>query len=161
MIKLIKIKLRMLSGLLTNLISMDPSGFLRAKKEHVSGYLSKYVPQNIFEIPADLVPTYPRVTVFDIENGEKESKLLFDSSDFLTINYAFNINSGLYGQSLRIGNVLNFRERELKILDIRFDILDIFDDYSKDSFGKNHTAIYEGKDIPYNIQIFIYVEPMN
>jgi hypothetical protein len=132
--------------------------FLKAKKEGVSTYLSQNVAQKIAEIDADRIPTYPRFTIYELNiQGNSRRKLIFDSSDFIVINTAFGIIGNYNFNSILAGKNIIIRESECVVESVRIDFLDIFDDYSINPFGYKHTDVYEGKDVPYNIQIILEV----
>jgi len=52
--------------------------FLSSKKEDVSSYRTKNVPQKVSEIDADRIPTYPRFTIYEWSVDGKELQLIFD-----------------------------------------------------------------------------------
>jgi len=112
--------------------------------------------QKINDIDADKIPTYPRVKMGELDDSDR-IQVIFDSSDFEVINKAFGVYDSLYGISVRNEEIITFKELEYRIERVFFDFLNVFDDYSQGSFGNKHTKVYEGKDTPYNILIFIEV----
>jgi hypothetical protein len=148
--------------------SNKKKSFLSSKKEPISKYSSYApyenseisIPQKISEIDPLRIPTYPRFTVYDFSVDKEQ--LIFDSSDFSIIIKAFGLvdkfnntlpyPDNLY--SILTGRYLNLKGKKYWITDVEIDFLDIFDDYSINPFGR-HTKVYEGRDVPYNIQIII------
>lgn len=129
--------------------------FLSSKKEDVSSYRTKNVPQKVSEIDAIKIPTYPRFTIYDLSVEEREQQLIFDSSDFLVISKAFGLLDGFNYNTILNERYLKFKGEEYLVTKVQVDFLDIFDDYSINPFGGRHTKVYEGRDVPYNIQIIV------
>jgi hypothetical protein len=119
----------------------DISSPLRAKKVASISSFPKFV--NVSDVQNNKISTYPRLTIVqDIDD------IIFDSSDFEVINEIFK------NKSFNANNILYFNNIEYKIVNIKVDLLTIFDDYS----ALGHTPRYKGKSIPYNMQLFIKVE---
>ncbi|NOT94157.1 hypothetical protein [Ferruginibacter sp.] len=130
--------------------------FLSSKKSNVSKYRTDKIPQKISEIDASRIPTYPRFTIYDLSIEEdKLSQIIFDSSDFSVINKAFGIFDSLNGKSILNQKRIKFKDSEYLIEKIQLDFLNIFDDYSLNLFVGKHTNLYEGNNVPYNLQIII------
>lgn len=129
--------------------------FLSSNKENVSSYRTKNIPQKATEIDAIRIPTYPRFTIYDLSVEEREQQLIFDSSDFLVISKAFGLLDGLNYNTILTEQYLKFKGEEYLVTKVQVDFLDIFDDYSINPFGGRHTKVYEGRDVPYNIQIIV------
>jgi len=119
----------------------DISSPLRAKKVASISSFPTFV--NVSDVQNNKISTYPRLTIVqDIDD------IIFDSSDFEVINEIFK------NKSFNANNILYFNNIEYKIVNIKVDLLTIFDDYS----ALGHTPRYKGKSIPYNMQLFIKVE---
>lgn len=131
--------------------------FLSSKKEDASNYVTKNVHQKVSEIDAIRIPTYPRFTIYDLSVEGRENQLIFDSSDFLVINKAFGLLDGSNYNTILNEKYLKFKGEEYLVTKVQVDFLDIFDDYSINRFGGRHTKVYEGRDVPYNIQIIVEV----
>lgn len=129
--------------------------FLSSKKEDVSSYRTKKVPQKVSDINADRIPTYPRFTIYEWRVDAKERQIIFDSSDFLVINKAFGLLDGFNYNTILTEQHLNFKGDEYLVTKLQVDFLDIFDDYSINPLGNRHTKVYEGRDVPYNIQVIV------
>lgn len=120
-------------------------------------YSNESILQKIKDIDADKIPTYPRITMYELDDDSDRMRIIFDSSDFVVINKAFRVYNSWSGTSVNNKNILTFKEVEYNVERVYFDFLAVFDDYSQATFGNKHTKVYEGKDTPYNIQIFIEV----
>lgn len=129
--------------------------FLSSNKESLSSYSIKNVPQKVTEIDAISIPTYPRFTIYDLSAEEREQQIIFDSSDLLVISKAFGIFDGFNHNTILAEQYLKFKGEEYLVTKVQVDFLDIFDDYSINPFGGRHTKVYEGRDVPYNIQIIV------
>lgn len=129
--------------------------FLRAKKEDISKYKTQSIARKVTEINSLKIPTYPRVTIYDLGFDDSNGVLIFDSSDISVINNSLDLNNSFHGRTFLMGNEITFKNKKYLIGKVQIDFLDIFDDYSLNPFGTKHTSIYEGRDVPYSIQIII------
>ena len=134
------------------------SSYLSSKKEYYNSRLINHELRKVSEIDHKLITTYPRFTIYELNVEENTKELIFDSSDSYCINYDFNIFELWNGQSLIINKKFRFKNKIFIIKDIQVDFLSHFDDYSIPSpSGHYHSEAYEGRNIPYNIQIIIKV----
>lgn len=134
------------------------SSYLSSKKEYYNSRLINQELRKVSEIDHKLITTYPRFTIYEINVEENTKELIFDSSDSYRINYDFNIFDHWNGKTLSVDRKFKFKNKFLMVKDIQVDMLSQFDDYSIPSpFGHYHSEAYEGRDIPYNIQIIIKV----
>ena len=86
-------------------------------------------------------------------------EFIFDSSDFFIINKAFGVIDFDIEPTILNNAYIEFKGEKYLILKTRVDFLNIFDDYSTVFLsGKRHSDVYEGRGIPYNIQIIIEAE---
>lgn len=143
-------------GFRISLDSKRQKSFLTSKKEEISKYKTVNVARKISEIDSNKIQTYPRFTMYDKNiKGKRHDQIIFDSSDFSVVNNAFGVMDSFNGNTVLTGKQIKFRNSEYFIEKVQVDFLNIFDDYSLNPFGGKHTSVYEGKDVPYNIQIFI------
>ena len=94
------------------------------------------------------VSVYTRVSIRNISLPESE-ELIFDSSDFDVINRALGTTDG-HQPSIEKGRPFTFKGEDYITDEVKVDFMCLFDDY-----GASRTEVKEGKDTPYNIQIFI------
>ncbi len=153
--------------LINTIFSLHSYSFLNSEDVEWGGYETRLKFKKLTEIPTYLIPTYPRITIFkispsaDMSNFKHSgnSDMIFDSSDFDVINYALGTMIG-YQPRISEGEEINLRGSKLSVLKVEVDFLNIFDDYSMTIYGRgnNHTPVYEGRSIPYNIQINIFIK---
>jgi hypothetical protein len=133
--------------------------FLQSKEDHSSEYFTSRLAQKISNINEERIPTYPRITIFNKSVKDKNKQLIFDSSDFAIINKTLGVFDRWNGLSYESGKEITVNSNELIVIRIKVDFLSVFDDYSQPSpLGHRHSQVYEGKDVPYNIQIIIEVK---
>lgn len=152
--------------LINTIFSLHSYSFLNSEEVEY-GYKTWSKFKKLSEIPTYLIPTYPRITIFkispsaDMSNFKHSgnSDIIFDLSDFDVINYALGTMTG-YQPCISEGKEINFRGSKLSVLKVEVDFLNIFDDYSMTIYGRgnNHTPVYEGRNIPYNIQVNIFIK---
>ncbi len=106
--------------------------------------------KSILEVKNKFVQTYPRLTVF--LDSQFPDNIIFDSSDFEVVNRYLLSDIGKQ-QSLNVGNTVKLGEFEFVIKKVAIEFLNLFDDYST----SGHTTVYNGIDMPYNIQIIVVV----
>ncbi|MBF2708265.1 hypothetical protein [Flavobacterium soyangense] len=137
----------------------DASFFLRSTKDKTSGYTISAVHKQIDKINDRRISTYPRFTIFDVDKSVNVDKVIFDSSDFYEINNSFGNYDSNFGISIIKDRKIWIDDFEYIVSNVKIDFLTIFDDYS--IYGplgsKVHTNVYKGRDVPYNVQIFIDV----
>jgi len=116
--------------------------------------------QKVSEVNLKRIPTYPRITIYDMDEDDKYNRMIFDSSDPIVINrkfgflekvgkYDFDFEEIIIGQYLWDGYIVS---------SISVFIQGEFNDYSVISpIGTNHSRVYQGRDIPYNIHIKIEI----
>jgi hypothetical protein len=145
----------LLSTYLTSIISHNfskKSVSSKFKIKHGTSILERDYWVEVKNITNKDVPIYPRFSIF-LGNSFVSGQVVFDSSDFEVINRTFKTVEGKR-PSLLINKTICLYGVDYKIKNIVIDLIDAFDDYSVAS----HTKVYEGIDIPYHIQIFLYVD---
>lgn len=152
--------------LISTIFSLQSYSFLNSEEVEY-GYKTWSKFKKVNEIPTYLIPTYPRISIFKIRPSANMSNfthsgnydIIFDSSDFEVINFALGTMIG-YQPRISEGEEINLRGSKLSVLKVEVDFLNIFDDYSMTIYdkGNNHTPVYEGRNIPYNIQINIFIK---
>lgn len=137
----------------------DPYSYLKAQKKEKAAWEPEPFPdfKKVPNVDPQKISTYPRITFFDVtKNYQEDGRVLFDSSDFESVNKVLGTAIDDYQPALEIGRELSLFEKKYSIENIRVDYLSIFDDYS----FTGHTEGYKGKDVPYQIQISVRVKPI-
>lgn len=107
------------------------------------------------EVKASQIPIYPRVSLFDRTQDNDGPVMFFDSSDFIVINSILTDSI----RHIKVGKVFKYEETRYRIEEIQVHVLDSFDDYStKFRNGTNHSEVYLGDDVPYNMQVQVFVK---
>jgi len=109
--------------------------------------------KKVVEDDAKKISIYPRITIWRVPSHE----LIFDSSDFAIINKTFGTFNDI-SQSFAVGEEFKFKDTTLIAEKVKVDLLSFYDDYVGGTLGGGHTKVYEGRDIPYNIQVIIWVK---
>lgn len=115
----------------------------------------KRIPVNVSAVDSDRIKTYPRITIQDQTINEIDKSIIFDSSDFFAVNNSLGIIKDYNYQTFSCGSVIKIDGVNYVTNDVRVEFIDFFDDYKLCA----HTSAYKGKDIPYNIQIRVFVSP--
>jgi hypothetical protein len=112
--------------------------------------------KEVSESDNQLIPTYPRISVFALDSDKSKRKMIFDSSDIVVLNKVFNLEN-VHHKSLQFGNKFLLNKDEFTIRKVEVVIANFFDDYSK--YGTS--SVYQGKEIPYNIRVVVHASSTN
>lgn len=113
-----------------------------------------YDNKKVNEIKPNKIITYPRISIFEKNQNQHIGEMIFDSSDFWYINNILTDSIRYFAK----GAKFKYKDFKYEIVEIKVDVLEHFDDYSlKTKDNHNHSTAYFGDDIPYNIQILIFV----
>ena len=136
------------------LIFDQKSIFKSSGKEKTLHGITFYDNKKVNEIKYNKIITYPRISIFEKKLNEHNAKIIFDSSDFWYINNVLANSVSQFSKGVKF----ELKDFKYEIIDIKVDVLEHFDDYSlKNKDNNNHSTAYLGEDIPYNIQIQIFV----
>lgn len=141
-------------SLKNHIINFNPFSSTKDK----SDYFSRNMPRKISDIDFNDIKTYPRFSVWNYVVGENEPHVIFDSSDISVIQENFNFVNLI---SIKSNRHLKIKGQFYDITNIQVDLLDIFDDYNINPISKTLPQAFEGRKIPYNIQIIIETKDSN
>ena len=128
----------------------DKSSMFRAVKlegNSIAALMGHLEFKKVSDFSSKQIPFYIRFTIYELIG--KSEELVFDSSDYSIINRTFGAFDDIQ-QTFIEGGEFQFKDKLYSTEFVKVDFLSIIDDYHM-----GHTKIYEGLDIPYNIQIII------